>query len=528
MYLIVSILAGFIGFGYSLILRIELSCIGVNVLFGDYQFYNVIITSHGLVMIFGFIMPVVLGGILNYWLPLINGFPDMLFPRINNLSFWLYLNGVLYLLIALLLEEGIGVGWTMYPTLICYDFHSGVSCDFLIFSVHLLGISTIINSINIVGTVLAGRRRYFVLWYLNLFVCSVLLTSFLLIICLPVLAGAVTMVLVDRNYNSAFYDVLGGGDLVLFQHLFWFFGHPEVYIIILPVFGLISHLIELNNCCFVFSVLAMVYSMYTISFLGFFVWAHHMFVVGIDLDSRSYFGCVTIFIGVPTAIKIFNWSYSFLLHDVILLFECYFIYLFIFMFLCGGVTGLFVSNAGLDILLHDTYFVVAHFHYVLSLGAVIGVFASFCHFVILWIPLELWFSSIFFLYVILFLGSNLVFLPLHSIGLYAFPRRISDYSVSFVSYTMFISLGLFFLFSFCIMLTCFFIWTVCFSNVFYIFVYCFLLLSSFYAFFVWLPISSVLYTLICDFLHLILDLCLVFLCFCFAYFIHGFLCYLIF
>jgi len=198
-----------------------------------------------------------------------------------------------------------------------------------------------------------------------------------------VLAGAITLVLLDRNYNCSFYDVLGGGDVVLFQHLFWFFGHPEVYIIIFPVFGLISHLIDLNNCCFVFSVLAMLYSLYTISLLGFFVWAHHMFVVGIDLDSRSYFGCCTILIGVPTAIKLYNWLYSFLLHDLILLFEVYFVLLFIFMFLLGGITGLLLANVGLDILLHDTYFVVAHFHYVLSLGAVIGVFGSFVHFICL-------------------------------------------------------------------------------------------------------------------------------------------------
>jgi len=195
----------------------------------------------------------------------------MLFPRINNLSFWLYFNGVFYLLLGLLHEEGIGVGWTLYPTLICSDFHSGVACDFLIFAIHILGISSIINSLNVVGTVIAGRRRYFVLWFLNLYVVCVILTSFLLLLCLPVLAGAITLCLLDRNYNSAFYDVLGGGDLVLFQHLFWFFGHPEVYIIIIPVFGLISHLLLINCGCFVFSVLAMLYSLYTICLLGFFV-----------------------------------------------------------------------------------------------------------------------------------------------------------------------------------------------------------------------------------------------------------------
>jgi len=264
-----------------------------------------------------------------------------------------------------------------------------------------------------------------------------------------VLAGAITLVLCDRNYNCSFYDVLGGGDLVLFQHLFWFFGHPEVYIIILPVFGLISHLIDLNNCCFVFSVLAMLYSLYTICILGFFVWAHHMFVVGIDIDSRSYFGCVTILIGVPTAIKLYNWLYSFVLHDLVLLFDVLFVYLFIFMFLCGGITGLLLANVGLDVLLHDTYFVVAHFHYVLSLGAVIGVFGSVVHFFIVWLPLELYFCVVCLILCNIFFGSNFVFLPLHSIGLYAFPRRITDYSVGFVCYTMFITVGLLFIVLFC-------------------------------------------------------------------------------
>jgi len=340
-------------------------------------------------MIFAFIMPVVLGGFVNYWLPLLIGCPDMLFSRINNLSFWLYFLGVLFMVFGVVIEEGIGLGWTLYPTLICVDFHSSCCVDFAIFAVHLLGVSSIVNSINVLGTLLCCRKRYYSFVILTLFIWGVLLSSFLLILCLPILAGAVTMVLFDRNFNTCYYDVLGGGDLVLFQHLFWFFGHPEVYVIILPMFGLCSSLLECIGCRCVFSVLAMIYSMLSISFLGFFVWAHHMFTVGLDLDSRVYFGMVTLIIGCPTCIKIFNWLYSIWSFDMFcLVFDIYFVYMFIFMFLCGGITGLILANVGLDVLLHDTYFVVAHFHYVLSLGAVVAVFGGFIHFFVLWVPCE--------------------------------------------------------------------------------------------------------------------------------------------
>jgi len=262
---------GFIGFVYSLLIRFELSVFGIFVLFGDYQFYNVLITAHGLVMIFAFIMPVVLGGFVNYWLPVIIGCPDMLFPRINNLSFWLYFLGVLFVVFGVIIEEGIGLGWTLYPTLICVDFHSSCCVDFCIFAVHLLGVSSIVNSVNVLGTLLCCRKRYYSFVVLSLFIWGVLLTSLLLILCLPILAGGLTMILFDRNFNTCYYDILGGGDLVLFQHLFWFFGHPEVYIIILPMFGLCSSLLECVGCRCVFMVYAMIYSMISISFLGFFL-----------------------------------------------------------------------------------------------------------------------------------------------------------------------------------------------------------------------------------------------------------------
>jgi len=403
----------------------DLALIGCGMLFGDYQMYNVLITAHGLVMIFGFIMPVALGGFTNYFLPGLLGLPDMLFARLNNLSYWLYFLGTLFLLLSSLVEEGAGLGWTLYPALSCVDFHSSIAVDIAMFSVHMLGISSLMNSINVIGTILACRRRYFGLSRITLFVWGILLTSALLIIVLPVLAGGVTMILLDRSLNTCFYDVLGGGDLVLFQHLFWFFGHPEVYIIILPIFGLISMLIETHSGKSVFSSLSMIYSMSSISILGFFVWAHHMFTVGLDLDSRAYFGSITLIIGVPTAIKIFNWVYSIFSADILVWVEMLFVLKFLVMFVVGGITGLILANVGIDVLLHDTYFVVAHFHYVLSLGAVVGVTAGIIHFMTRWTFLEYSYFYTYMIFSTFFIGSNLVFLPLHSLGLLSFPRRVS-------------------------------------------------------------------------------------------------------
>lgn len=301
----------------------------------------------------------------------------------------MYVGGVLFVLFSVFVDEGIGTGWTIYPSLVCVDFHSSVAVDFAIFALHLMGFSSILNSINTVGTAIAGRRKYMVIdKQFSCFIWGVFLTSLLLIVVLPILAGAVTMVLLDRNFNTAFYDIAGGGDLILFQHLFWFFGHPEVYIIILPVFGLISTMIEVVCIRIIFSLTAMIFSMISISCLGFFVWSHHMFTSGIDIDSRTYFGSITIVIGCPTSLKIFNWMYTSCCIDLLLFLDTYFLYMFVFMFFIGGITGLLLANCGLDILLHDTYFVVAHFHYVLSLGAVVGVLCGFLHFCFIWINFE--------------------------------------------------------------------------------------------------------------------------------------------
>jgi len=311
--------------------------------------------------------------------------------------------------------------------------------------VHLLGVSSVVNSVNVLGTLVCCRRRYYGFGVLVLFLWGVLLTGLLLVLCLPILAGGLTMVLFDRNFNTCYYDVLGGGDLVLFQHLFWFFGHPEVYVIILPMFGFCSSLLECVGCRCVFMGVAMIYAMVSISFLGFFVWVHHMFIVGLDLDARVYFGMVTLVIGVPTCIKVFNWLYSVWCFDLLLLCEVWFVYLFVFMFLLGGITGLVLANVGLDVLLHDTYFVVAHFHYVLSLGAVVAVFGGVFHFLVLWLPCEFVYGGVFVLFYGFFFGSNFVFFPLHSVGLYVFPRRVSDYPFCYCLFVLVTVFGLVFL-----------------------------------------------------------------------------------
>ncbi|ESL04766.1 cytochrome c oxidase subunit I (mitochondrion) [Trypanosoma rangeli SC58] len=477
-YLLVAILCGFVGYVYSLFIRLEVSLIGCGVLFGDYQFYNVLVTAHGLIMVFAFIMPVVLGGLINYFAPVIVGFPDMVFPRLNNMSFWMFMGGFGCLVSGFLTEEGMGVGWTLYPTLICIDFHSSLACDFVIFSVHFLGISSILNSINFIGTIFCCRRKYFSFLVWTLFIWGTLVTSVLLLLTLPVLAGGVTLLLCDRNFNTSFYDVVGGGDLVLFQHLFWFFGHPEVYIIILPIFGLISTIIEVMGFRCVFSCVAMIYSMVLIAILGFFVWAHHMFVVGMDVDSRAYFGTVSVLIGLPTCIKLFNWMYSFLYTDLALSFEIYFVYMFVLMFLFGGVTGLFLSNVGLDILLHDTYFVIAHFHFVLSIAAVVGFFGGFFHFLMKWLPIELFLFWEFFFLWCLWFGVVLLFFPLHSLGMYAFPRRISDYPVSFLYWSSFSLFGMLIIASLVLFCCCLF------SIFFFEIIACSLLICMFTVFFV--------------------------------------------
>ena len=375
--------------------------------FGDYQLYNTQVTSHGLIMLFGFIMPVTTGAFANYLVPSLVGLPDMVFPRINVMSYLVYVVAGQLILVATYIEEGIGAGWTLYPTLTCADFHTSMSVDVLILSVHMFGLSSLLNAVNMIVTIFIGVSRGWTLKSTNLFVWSILFTSGLLVLILPVLAAGVSMILIDRNFNSCFFDVLGGGDLLMYQHIFWFFGHPEVYVIILPVFGLISLVIELSFHKPVFSSLGMIYSMSSISIIGFFVWAHHMFTVGLDIDTRAYFGSITITIGVPTAIKLFNWLYTLVMQRTILNIECLYLVLFILMFFIGGVTGLILANVSLDVQLHDTYFVVAHFHYVLSLGAVVGTLSGMYALIYYVVGLELYTIQLKGNFILFLLGSNL-------------------------------------------------------------------------------------------------------------------------
>jgi cytochrome c oxidase subunit 1 len=440
LYIILSIVAAMIGGAMSWYIRLELAEPGIQFI-NDFQFYNVLVTAHGFLMVFFVVMPAMIGGFGNWFVPLMIGAPDMAFPRMNNISFWLLAAALVLLMLSAVVGDGPGTGWTVYPPLSSAAYQPGPSVDFGILALHLAGASSILGAINLICTILNMRAPGMTMHRMPLFVWAILVTAFLLLLALPVLAGALTMLLVDRNFGTTFFVVEGGGDPVLWQHLFWFFGHPEVYIIIIPAFGIISQIVSTFSKKPVFGYLGMAYAMVSIGFVGFIVWAHHMYTSGLGVDARAYFTAATLIIAVPTGVKIFSWLATMWGGSIDLKAPMLYAIGFIWLFVIGGVTGVLLANAGIDFAMHDTYYVVAHFHYVMAIAAIFAMFGGWYY----WISkmsgrqypetlarIQFW---------VFFIGVNVLFFPQHFSGLAGMPRRIPDYPDAYWGWNFVSSIG---------------------------------------------------------------------------------------